>query len=405
MASVLDFERYKAELDRQLLRRIGYTNGLHKIRRFARLVEYLYPIMPTSAALLAQVIIREENARPDEGERQLKGTKYAIGIVDVAQALTLLERFGRKISLSSQGYACHALNQHGVPSQALDVFLLEKVIESDGECSLNILRILSEGVADVREIGGALMRRLLAIIGFKRRWVQEKLLDRFSQRAVALLLDEAQKTLQRAINPTKTIVGRSRERSPSGSLSESPIEFFYKHTVNPRLEWLEDLGCVFSPRGGHLAVTSAGENLLSQLRQMGGWEEDFVFLPLDPWLSSQLGIPNFYNDDAAREFSWRLVASTRSSGPSYSNILQNHLGLLDRIKSTYAAVKLANFNEADALSIYEVLASEEAAEGKVLSQVEFEKVLADLVAGFPSEIFKLSKRRGRGLYIALKKSA
>src|SRR6266705_5870106 len=104
MASILEFERYKSDLNRQLLRRIGYTNGLHKIRRFARLVEYVYPIMPTSVGVLAQVIIQEENKRADklgEGDRQLKGKKYATGIVDVAQALTLLEKFGTKIALSS----------------------------------------------------------------------------------------------------------------------------------------------------------------------------------------------------------------------------------------------------------------------------------------------------------------
>src|SRR6266852_2566946 len=195
MASVLDFERYNAELDRQLLRRIGYTNGLHKIRRFARVVEYLYSIMPTSAALLAQVIIREENAKADTRERQLKGTKYAVGIVEVAQALTLIERFGRKLSLSSQGYACHALNEQTVPEQVLDAFLLEKVIESDGECTLNILRIVSEGTVDLAGIGESLMTRLLALIAFKRRWTEEKLLDRFSQRAVLSLLEDAQKTL------------------------------------------------------------------------------------------------------------------------------------------------------------------------------------------------------------------
>src|SRR5579862_4723347 len=126
MASVLDFERYSSEISRQLLRRIGYTNGLHKIRRFGRLVEYLYPIMPTSARLLAQVIIREENLRPDEAERPLTSTKYAIGIIDVAQALTLLERFGPKIALSSQGYALHAINQRTNDEHVL-AFLLGKV--------------------------------------------------------------------------------------------------------------------------------------------------------------------------------------------------------------------------------------------------------------------------------------
>jgi hypothetical protein len=389
MASVLDFERYSADLDRQLLRRIGYTNGLHKIRRFTRVVEYLFPIMPTSSALLAQVIIREENARADTGERQLKGVKYAVGIVDVTQALTFIERFGRKLSLSSSGYACHALNSHKVPECVLDALLLEKVIESDGECSLNILQIVNEGTVDLVGIGETLMNRLLAVIDFKRRWIEEKLSDRFSQRAVFALLDDAQKTLEKAILPSVSVAGKS------------PIEYFYKHTVNPRLEWLEDLGCLQST-GGRMVLTTAGENLLSQLHKMGGWGKNFIFMPLDSWLSSHLAIPNFYDDEASSDFGWRLVASSRSPNPGKSTIHLDHLQLLDLIKSTYTAVKLANFNEADALSIFEMLATMEAAEGRVLPQVEFEKALSTLVTEFPSDIFRLSKRRGRGLYVALK---
>ena len=72
MASLLDFERYGADLQKQLIRRIGYTNGLHKIRRFLRVVQYLHPIMPTSAALLAQVVIRQENDREENSTQGLE---------------------------------------------------------------------------------------------------------------------------------------------------------------------------------------------------------------------------------------------------------------------------------------------------------------------------------------------
>jgi hypothetical protein len=393
MASVLDFERYHDQLDRQLLRRIGYTNGLHKIHRFARVVEYLYPIMPTSARVLAQVIIAEENKRTAEGARQLKGSKYAIGIVDVAQALTLIERFGTKLSLSSQGYACHALNTYYSSSSAMDAFLLEKTIEIDGECTLNILRLVKEGTSDVVGIGNSLMTRLLAIIDFKLRWTAEFVQDRFSQRAITTLLTDAKNALQRAINPVK---------SP---ISKSPVEFFYKHTVNPRLEWLQDLGCLQSAPSGHPTVTESGMNLLSQIEKIGGYHADFIFLPLDYWLADYLSLPNLYPDESVKDFAWHLVASTQKPYPSPSTIYENHAQFLEQIRSVYPAVKLANFNEADALSLYEVFAAREAAEGRLLAHAGFDQALAQLVEQFSSEIFKLSKRRGAGLYIALKGSA
>jgi len=393
MASILEFERYKSDLNRQLLRRIGYTNGLHKIRRFARLVEYVYPIMPTSVRVLAQVIIQEENKRTEElgeGDRQLQGKKYATGIVDVAQALTLLEKFGTKIALSSQGYACHALNQREELTGALQAFLLERIIQSDGECVLNILRLVNEGYTHVAEIGDVLMQRFLSLIDFKRKWVAENIKDHFSERTLTVLLDEALRTLEKAVKPPAT--------------GKSTVEFFYKHTVNPRLEWLSDLGCLHGNSGAPI-VTHAGESVLEQIRVLGGWNERFVFLPLDPWLTTELDFPSLYPPGADANLTWRLVAASHSSQPTVSRFLEDHVSLLDEIKLIYPAVKLVNFNEADALSLYEVFAAKEAAAGRVLPQSEFEQTLTDLVDEFPNDVFKLSKRRGRGLYIALKKSA
>jgi hypothetical protein len=412
MSSILEFERYKGELNRQLLRRIGYTNGLHKIRRFARVVEYIYSIMPTSVGVLTEVLIREENKRAEglgENDRQLSGKKYATGIIDVVQSLTLLEKFGPKIALSSQGYACHALNRHEEFIGGLDAFLFERTIQSDGECVLNILRLVSEGYNHVTDIGDALMKRFLALIEFKRRWVSDKVEDHFSKRTLGGLLDEAQKTLERALKPSlvKPLSHGRSVQKPSTRKSSTdipPVEFFYKHTVNPRLEWLSDLGCLHVESGSLATVTEAGRNVLDQIRILGGWNEEFIFLPLDPWLASELNLPNLYPSGSDRDVTWRLVAARRLSQPLSSTLLLDDISLLERIKLIYPEVKLANFNEADALSLYEVFAAIEAAEGRVVPQSDFEQSLTKLVGTFPSEVFKLSKRRGRGLYIALKKS-
>jgi hypothetical protein len=381
MASVLDFERYSSDLNRQLLRRIGYTNGLHKIRRFARVVEYLYPIMPSSMTMLVQIIMQEENVRAtDTSDRPLKGKKYAQGIVDVAQALLLLEKFGPKIALSSQGYACHALNRSDQIAP-IEAFLMEKVIECDGEYLLNVLRLVSEGMKDAVEIGRELSQRFLSLIQFKMKWVESTIEDRFSQRSVGLVLAEADKVFRKAIQ-------------------KDAVEFFYKHTVNPRIEWLTDLGYL----DGALGLTTAGNRLLQNVRELGGWTTEFIFLPLDNWLTSQLSLPNLVDATMAQDMWWRLVAGSKTPAPVIFS--QIEVGeLLSEIRVMYPDVKLMNFNEADALSVYEVLASRAAVEGRVLPEQEFTRVVKQLVEEFPGEIFKLSKRRGRGLYIALKTSA
>jgi|HubBroStandDraft_2_1064218.scaffolds.fasta_scaffold05216_3 hypothetical protein len=387
MASVLDFERYNADLQRQLLRRIGYTNGLHKIRRFARVVEYLYSIMPTSIRVLAQVIIREENKQIGPNDAPLKGKEYAAGIVDVAGGLGLTEKFGPKIALSSEGYACHALtvDESSNNQELIDDFLLERLIESDGEYVLNILRIISEGTTDVMKIGLLLTERFIGIIDFKERWVEDSGASRYARSVLGGLLGDARKKFEKAV----TIVAGGK-----GS-----VDFFYRHTVVPRIEWLRDLGLIeqanSSPR-----VSPKGKALLAELRRTGLWTKQAIVLPLDSWLAKQLQLSNVLDTP---DFGWRLVAACHADEPPSISILYDHITLLAAVKRMYPAVKLANFNEADALSIYHVLAAYEAREGRLLSETVFEQSLRTLVEEFPSDLFKLSKRRGRGLYIALKR--
>ena len=386
MASVLNFERYGGELQRQLLRRIGYTNGLHRIRRFSRVVEYLYAAMPTSVPMLVQILMREENLRSQRKrtpERTLRGRKYAQGIVDVAQALLLIERFGPKISLSSQGYACHALVQLADES-VLDAFLMQKVIDSDGEYSLNILQLISEGISSVSAMGRKLTERFIALIQFKASWVTERVRESYSQRTLAAMLSDAEKKFRHAT-----------ERNGG--------DLFLKHTVSPRVEWLVDLGCVVCDDAGVHCITERGRSVLNELRALGGWRRTFVFLPFDGWLTSQLSLPNLLTGESCEDFSWRLVAAFHSVEP-VDQPLPAARELLAFVRSVYDDVKLANFNEADALSLFEVLAATHACHGGVVRQRQFEAALAQLIREFPAEAFKLSKRRGHGLYIALKKS-
>jgi hypothetical protein len=342
--------------------------------------------MPTSVPMLVQILIREENSRPSNGDegtqRPLGGRKYAEGIVDVAQALLLIEKFGPKISLSSQGYACHAIAQTRGEA-VVDAFLLHKVIDSDGEYTLNILRLVSEGVSDTLTIGRELVNRFIALIKFKEMWALEQVRDRFSQRTLVSHLSDAEKVFRRAT---------SREGA----------DLFLKHTVAPRLEWLVELGCIQNSESNQSVLTNSGRLLLGSLRESGGWQETFICLPFDEWLASDLGLPNLIDHATAEDFAWHLVAAAHGPGP-FDQPPPSSPELLEFIRSVYEHVKLMNFNEADALSLYEVLAASEANCGRVLHQREFEKALVQLVRESPGEVFRLSKRRGRGLYIALKK--
>lgn len=387
MASVLDFARYSSELQRQLLRRIGYTNGLHKIKRFARVVEYLYAIMPSSVALLAQVIIREENKLANNNETPLSGIKYARGIVDVVGGLHLIDKFGPKISLSSEGYACHALTVEGGPlsEQLVDVFLLERLIHADGEYALNILRIVGGGVTDVIKIGRLLTESFLSILDYKERWAATYSFNKYTQTTLGGLLRDARRKFEKAVS---VVPGKG-----------NAVEYFYKHTINPRVEWLRDLG-LLQQKGSEMVASGAGRALLAEVRHCGFFVGDTIILPLDHWLATELQLSNLFDSN---DFTWRLVAASRGAPGPDLTVLQDHRLLLERVRRMYDAVKLINFNEADASSIYHVMAAHEAIQGRVLPERAFNQTLVELVKEFPSEVFRLSKRRGRGMYIALKR--
>jgi hypothetical protein len=383
MPSVLDFARYKGELERQLLRRIGYTNGLHKIRRFARVVEYLYGAMPCSARLLAEIIMREENRSSlEDSERALSGAKYARGIVDVCSKLELIEGFGPKLSLSSHGYACHAINQQVHREQLLDAFLLSRVVSADGEYSLNILRLIAEGTTETDVVGRELFRRFLLVIEQKTRWAKT-LDDRFTKDAITVALVEARGVLEKA-------------------LQNENVGFFLKHTINPRLEWLNDLGCITSSPGQPSHLTQRGARLLEEVKAVGCWTDSHIFLPFDSSLADYLGLPNVIAGSKAVDFVWRWTAATFRDGENRTGWSVGPEAILDYIERIYPHVKLATFNEADLLSCYEVLASELACAGWLLPACDFESVVKGLIEKYPDRLFKLSKRRGLGMYIALK---
>jgi hypothetical protein len=279
------------------------------------------------------------------------------------------------------------LNNLPSADQALNAFLLHKVLEADGEYTLNILRLVSEGLYSAVELGHALMKSFSLLIDFKLAWATTSLRDRFSQRTISALLTEARTTLGKALNGESSAVG-----------------FFFKHTVNPRLEWLRDLGCIQEIESSRIGVLPNGVRLLDAVRQFGYWKEDFIYLPLDKWLASQLDVPPFGQTDD-QDFDWKLVAQASSSVQEtgrFYRAMESPQELLNEVKTIYPLVKIANFNEADALSIYEVFASFDSLEGSVLPREVFDQSLLRIVNEHSGEIFKLSKRRGRGLYIALK---
>ena len=58
MPSILEYQRYKDQLSKELFRRIGYTNTLYKIFRFGEVVRNTHHLFPVSQAILVRNIQR-----------------------------------------------------------------------------------------------------------------------------------------------------------------------------------------------------------------------------------------------------------------------------------------------------------------------------------------------------------
>jgi len=391
MASILEVGQQLPLIGRELLRRIGYTNGLSDIWRFARVVEYLYPRVPCAVPVLRQVIIEEEKA--------IAGAKYAQGVADVARALGLLEQVGTKLSLSARGYALHTIEQLDLTKSSRRAFLLMSVMEFDGECTLNLLDLYTSGHSEVADVGKHLMARLFWIMDAKQQWAEAKLHPSVVRDTILGELSKARLKLEDALDTSKKRLNLSRTPIEDRRLTPDQRVFrFLEHTVIPRRGWLLDLRCM-EETGTGFALTEAGTRLLDALRANGYYRDGCVILPLSQSLADALQIENF--SDGIDLF-WRITAI--AMGASANVIRYDHEDLLSRIKGMYQHVKLHGFNETESASVFQVLSTMEALRGHYIPQADFGLQISELAKMFPDKVFLLRQRRGQGSYIALKRS-
>ncbi|MBA7649228.1 hypothetical protein ES703_57023 [subsurface metagenome] len=390
MASIFEVHEQLPLIGRELLRRIGYTNGLSDIWRFARVVEYLYPRIPCALPVLREVIMQEEKA--------IGGAEYARGVVDVARALGLLEQVGTKLSLSARGYALHALEQLDLTRSTRRAFLLTSVIELDGECALNLLDLYTSGHRETADVGKHLMTRLFWIMDAKQEWAETKLSPGIVRDTALSELSRARSKLDDALDTSKKRLNLSRTPMEERRLSpEQRVSRFLEHTVVPRRRWLLDLGCMKENETG-FALTQIGGRLLNALRANGCYPDGRVILPLSRSLADTLQIENFSD---GTDLFWRLTAI--AVGTSANAVEYKHQDLISHIKAMYQHVKLHGFNETESASVFHALSTMEALRGHYIPQADFELQISELAKLFPDEIFLLRQRRGRGGYIALKR--
>lgn len=386
--SLLGLSEQRSLLRRELSRRIGYTNGLHDLFRFGRVTSYLHQLGPASHAGLRAVVLDREEVR---------GQKYADGVIEVAGALGLTLKSGTRLTLSDRGYALHALQQGESPPRADAALLLNAVLDSDGDATLNLLDLIADGTPS-DSTGPLLMARLLDAIHIREQWITLNVGNKLSRDLVLQDLYDARERLSQAVDLSRKKVAQRYPHSTPPKLNpEQRLARFFDHTIQPRRGWLKDLGCLVQTGRGKYEVTEAGNRLLGTIRQSLRTSSSTIALPFSGRSLEALEVAA---TDNSGEMLWRATASLFRPEPSPTSLSPEKL--LDYVRTIYPHVKLHVFNEATVESIFIALAAVMAVSGRELDRGEFQDELDRLCDQHPRYLHRLRQRHGNSGYIALR---
>ena len=386
--SMLNLGKQRPLIRRELSRRIGYTNGLHEIFRFGRVVSYLHQIAPASSASLRAAILQQE---------KIRGAKYADGVIDVARALGLIGKAGVKFTLSDKGYALHAVLQMDNSIELERALLLNAVLVSDGEASLNLLNLLAKGTPP-ELLGPMLVGKLLQALELRTHWARQNIEAKFAKDIVLHYLSESKERLRLAVD-----LNRKQDRAlptykgERGLTPDQKVVRFYDHTVKPRRGWLKDLGCVEIQGRSQYKVTESGYRLLATFKDTSCYVESVFLLPLSTEVMETLGVAESGDSE---DLFWQATAQFFFAPTSPARLSRTDLFKL--IQRVYPHVKLHLFNEATVESIYVVMSARLALVGKYLGRRSFQELLDLVVLEFSGKIYRLRQRQGGSGYVALR---
>lgn len=386
--NMLSLGQQRPLIRRELSRRIGYTNGLHDIFRFSRTIGYLHQIAPASAPALRAIILEKED---------VQGIKYADGVIEVAGALGLIAKVGAKLTLADKGYALHAVQQMDNSVEPRRALLLNAILQSDGDATLNLLDLIAKATPP-ELLGPMLMKRLLGTIQLREEWTSNHVEGKLARDLVLQDLSDAGKRLQQAVDlDRKQARSRYSHREGRGLSPEQRISRFYDHTVQPRRGWLRDLGCLVQTGRGQYEATASGLRLLASLRDANGYSNSTFALPFSVEVMELLGVAKVENAD---DLIWRATARFFKEGSSASSFSSTECFQL--IRRIYPHVKLHVFNEATIESIYHVIAARLAVDGEHLDKQTFEKQMDFICKEYSESVYRLRQRYGRSGYIAMR---
>ena len=387
--NMLSLGQQRPLIRRELSRRIGYTNGLHDIFRFSRTVGYLHRIAPASAPALRAVVLDEE---------EVQGAKYADGVIEVAGALGLIAKVGSKLTLADRGYALHAVEKMDDSAEPRRALLLNAILESDGDATLNLLDLIAKA-SPSESLGPLLMERLLTVIQLREEWTSHHVAGNLARDLVLQDLSDSRERLQQAVDLNrKQARSWSSFREGRGLSPEQRLARFYDHTVQPRRGWLRDLGCLVQTGRGQYEATESGARLLGFLGDAIDNSSSALALPFSAEVMDLLGVAEEVK--TANDMLWKATAYFFKEEPTSRSISSAEYYQL--IRGIYPHVKLHVFNEATVESIYDVIAARLAVDGSHVRRQTFEGQIDLICREYSESIYRLRERQGGSGYIAMR---
>ena len=387
--SVLSLIQQRSKIRSELSRRVGYTNGLHGIFRFARVVTYLHELGPAPTASLRNIILSRE-----EG---VSGRKYADGVIDVARALGLVCKSGTSLTPSDKGYALFAAQRIDQSEKTAAALLLHSVLEFDGDATLNLLDILSTTGSSESQ-GNLLIQRLLRVLDIRARWTRDNVQSKSVREMLLQELSGLQVRLAMAADIDRRRVHTWSAYREAWQLSaQERLKRFHAHTMNPRRGWLKELGCIREENRHRYRLTKAGQRLLTFFKDQACHVDSTFVLPFSFEVSEILSVPT---PESRKDLFWRATASSFGDSVVPEQLsTEQQLGLIEEV---YPHVKFQLFNEAAIDSVYASLAARSATEARYIKRERFNRLLETAIQRYPNKVYKLRERHGASGYITVR---
>ena len=397
MTSILEYQRHKERFQKELFRRIGYTNTLYQIFRFGDIVKETHQLFPVSQT----VVVR----RIQEVHPELNDLKYATGIIDVLGALNVTKRVGPRVVLTHRGRVLAAVIQQPWYENIRSHFFLKSVLEADGDYILNLLSLIPGTQGDsesVRKLGITFFRRLLDLLDCRReevaRAIPTKLVREVAIKQIQAFSDSIRYDILNESRPSKTLSLEERLRRLRAAKSQKkrrredePTETL-RHTLDPRRGWLADLGLVTRDEEKNYQLTAAGTSLLKQVRADGFELDNLLRVPFSSPLAQALDIKDVVS--IPNDYFHQVVAYVYSGAPprEYSGAIED---FLKDLRFFFELTRLKRFNQAEIPALYECIVLKAANEGQLLSEGKFQELLNDVLATYADQVYRVTGRYGQ----------